>query len=454
MRGKYLKYVVSSVMILSGMQGGGILKSVFAQESAQTRTISDGERDGLQWQLKQMEEALQRQQEQIQALKSQIEAVPAREDVKSEVKKEVDNYMASDDARKKMMVGMPSFVTSEYTPDDEKYALGLKSNDAKYSLNIGGRMQFRYTFEDNDEDFNRSDKQDLTLRRARVYMGGNIYSKEFHYYVEADCDSFTFGMRDFYVYWTPIHELNAKLGYFKVPFNRQRLASSSKLLLQDRSVASEEFDQDRDYGFDVYGKPFDGHIEYHAAVFQGAGEKSIKGNTDNELMYVLSARYNPFGKYDYYDETDVKHSDKLMATIGASVVFNAKDKDVKLANTNTIAGVVDLGVKYKGLSWNNEYYVRTEDPEDTGSSKDSDGFYTQAGYFVLPKKLELAARYSMLDPDNDASDDIQKEYTMGVNYYFKAHRSKIQTDIGHYVTETAMHDKQEERIRLQYQIMF
>jgi len=430
------------------------MKNVFAQESAQTRTISEGERDNLQWQLKQMEESLLRQQEQIQALKSQIEAAPAKEDVKNEVKKEVDNYMASDDARKKTMVGMPSFVTSEYTPDDEKYALGLKSSDGKYSLNVGGRMQFRYTFEDNDEDFNRSDKQDLTLRRARVYMGGNIYSKEFHYYVEADCDSFTFGMRDFYVYWTPIHELNAKLGYFKVPFNRQRVASSAKLLLQDRSIASEEFDQDRDYGFDIYGKPFEGYMEYHAAVFQGAGEKSIKGNTDNELMYVLNARYNPFGKYDYYDETDVKYSDKLKATVGASVVFNAKDSDVKLANTNTIAGVVDLGVKYKGLSWNNEYFVRTEDPEDAGSSIDSDGFYTQAGFFVLPQKLELAARYSMLDPDNDVSDDIQKEYTMGVNYYFKAHRSKIQTDIGHYVTETTTHDKQEERIRLQYQIMF
>src|SRR3990167_11006411 len=157
------------------------------------------------------------------------------------------------------------------------------------------------------------------------------------------------------------------MGYFKVPFNQQRMTTSAKLLLQDRSIASEAFDQDRDYGIDIYGKPFEGHMEYHASVFQGAGEKANE-NIDNELMYVLSLRYNPFGKYDYYDETDVKYTDTLKATIGASAVFNAKDRDEKLENTDSIAGVFDIGVKYKGISWNNEYFVRTEDPESDGDT--------------------------------------------------------------------------------------
>lgn len=68
---------------------------------------------------------------------------------------------------------------------------------------------------------------------------------------------------------------------------------------------------------------------------------------------------------------------------------------------------------------------------------------------MLPKKPEIAARYSMIDPNNDVKNDIGKEYTAGVNYYFRAHRSKIQADIGHYVTDTKTHDKEENRIRVQ-----
>ena len=271
------------------------------------------------------------------------------------------------------------------------------------------------------------------------------------------------------MYWTPLEELNAKMGYFKVPFNQQRMTTSAKLLLQDRAIASEAFDQDRDYGVDIYGKPFDGHMEYHAAVFNGAGEdpaeredlvKALsKGkaddNLDNELMYVLNLRYNPFGKYDTVDETDLKYTEKFKMSIAGSVVFNAKKKDEKLEDADTIAGVAELSMKYRGFSWHNEYFVMTEDPESDGDTVDSDGFFTQAGYFVIPKKLEIAARYSMLDPNNDIKNDIGKEYTAGINYYFRAHRSKIQADYGHYVTEKGEEqDQKDNQVRVQYQIVF
>ena len=50
------------------------------------------------------------------------------------------------------------------------------------------------------------------------------------------------------------------MGYFKVPFNQQRMTTSAKLLFQDRAIARQAFDQDRDYGVDIYGKPFDGYL--------------------------------------------------------------------------------------------------------------------------------------------------------------------------------------------------
>ncbi|HHT9123610.1 MAG TPA: porin [Candidatus Wunengus sp. YC63] len=470
------KYILSSTMLFFSLYTNNILNSALAQETAQPKELPRSEMEDLKWQLKQMEESVQRQQEQIQALKNRLEAVSTETAPvipKEEIQHVIEDYLETDEARKKMGLGLPG-LTAVYTPDDEKYTLGVISPNGNYTLNVGGRMQFRYTFKDKDEDFKESGVQDFNLRRARVYFGGNVYTKFVHYYVELDADKFNIALRDFYIYVTFLEELNGKFGYFKVPFNRQFMASGFKLLLQDRSIASNAFSQNRDYGVDIYGHPFEGHMEYHAALFQGAGGNftglnngdnidnelgNFTGlnngdNIDNELMYVLNLRYNPFGEYDYYDETDVSYTDKLKATIGASVSFNAKDNDKKLKNTDTIAGVVDLGVKYRDLSWNNEYFVRTEYPESDGDTVDSDGFYTQAGYFVIPKKLELAARYSVLDPNNNVSDDLQREYTGGINYYFRAHRSKIQGDVGHYVTNTKTEDKEENRFRIQYQIIF
>ncbi|MCF6149463.1 MAG: porin [Candidatus Kuenenia sp.] len=456
--------------------------SVCIGNMVQSKTVSAGEIDDLKWQLKQMEEAFARQQEQMEALRNRIEAISmetkvvVKEEtkqavkeylstdeatkvaVKEETKQAVQEYLSTDEAREILGVGMPNMIV-EYTPEHKKSALSIRTPDGRYSLNIGSRLQMQYQYKDKDDDFGESDTQNIDVRRARLNFGGNIYSKDLHYFVEIDGDKFDVGVRDFYVYWTPFDELNTKIGYFKVPFNRQRVSSSSSLLLQDRSIASEFFDQDRDYGVDLYGKPFDGHMEYHVAMFQGAGEDQadwFQGdeNFDNELMFVLHARYNPFGEYNYYDETDLAYSDTLKATIGASVAFNGKRKDVKEEDYDNITGTIDCGLVYKGISWNNEYYFMSRDLESGGESLESEGFHTQLGYFILPKKLELAGRYAMIDPDDDISNDTQREYTVGVNYYFRGHRSKVQTDFGHFVTEGEEEDENENKLRVLYQIMF
>ncbi|MBE7548799.1 porin [Candidatus Kuenenia stuttgartiensis] len=455
---KWRNFMLPNFFVFCVLCMGGVSPIVFAQGESSTDARSEVEE--LKQQLKLMEEAFARQQEQMDVLKNRIEIISTETKVvvKEETKQAVQDYFSTDEAKEILGVGMPDMIV-EYTPDDKKSALSIRTTDGNYSLNIGALLQMQYEYKDKDDDFDESDTQNIDIRRARLNFGGNIYSKDLHYYIGIDGDKFDVGVRDFYVYWTPFDELNTKIGYFKVPFNRQRLASSATLLLQERSIASEFFDQDRDYGVDLYGKPFDGYMEYHAAVFQGAGEDQAdwfqgKDNFDNELMFVLNARYNPFGKYNYYDETDLAYSDTLKATIGASVAFNGKRKDVKEEDYDNITGVVDCGLVYKGISWNNEYYLMSRDPESGGESLESEGFHTQLGYFVLPKKLELAGRYSVIDPDDDISNDIQREYTFGVNYYFRGHRSKIQADFGHLVTEGEEEDKEENRVRVQYQIMF
>ncbi|MCK6466622.1 MAG: porin [Candidatus Brocadia sinica] len=496
MRNRWFQYGLSLAMVFCALCSAGKAQNAIAQDVVQSKEVFEGGIDDLKRQLQQMEEAFfvqqkmmkqmealaLSQQEQIKELKNRLEAISekpvaatkeeikeeVKQEMKQEVQQEVENYLASDEAREKLGLGLPGKnepVNGYYLPDKEKASIGFQTRDGNYSLNVGFRFQTRFTYKDKDEDFDEADITDIDMRRARLCFGGNIYSKDLNYYVEIDGDSFEVNLRDYYVWWSPLEELNIKTGYFKVPANRQWNSSGFKLLLQDRSIASDAFKQDRDYGLDIFGRPFNAHTEYHAAVFRGAGQNPSKAfgrdeNVDNELMYVLTARYYPFGWYNSYnlatgwDETDLKYEENLKAVIGASFIYNAKERDKKLEDTDSAIGNVDLGVRYRGFTWDSEYYIRENDPEGDGDSITSDGFYTQAGYFVLPKKLEVAARYSMLDPNEDVRDDVQTEYTVGINYYMRGHRQQVQADVGHFVTETAVEDKDENRFRLQYQMIF
>src|SRR3972149_4275619 len=184
MRRKWYKYVLSTAVVACSIHTQGLINDTFAQQTAQPAEESGSNLEDLKWQLGLMEESAARQQEQIQAIKERLDAVSAEarvaEDYQSAVAKEdikhaVEDYLSTDEARKEMGLGMPS-LTALYTPDEDKYSLVVRSPDDKYSLGIGGRLQFRYTFKDNDEDFGKRDTNNIDVRRARLCFGGNVYS--------------------------------------------------------------------------------------------------------------------------------------------------------------------------------------------------------------------------------------------------------------------------------------
>lgn len=57
------------------------------------------------------------------------------------------------------------------------------------------------------------------------------------------------------------------------------------------------------------------------------------------------------------------------------------------------------------------------------------GYYVQGGFFVLPKHLELTARFEQLDPDDSVDDEKDITWTtVGVNYFFSKHDWKLQAN--------------------------
>ena len=82
----------------------------------------------------------------------------------------------------------------------------------------------------------------------------------------------------------------------------------------------------------------------------------------------------------------------------------------------------DAGVKYRGFFLQTEYYNRWLDnfeadgPLPVGSIHDT-GFYVQAAFYPMPKKLEVYAATSQIFGDKSAGFANSSEYLAGANFY-------------------------------------
>ena len=84
--------------------------------------------------------------------------------------------------------------------------------------------------------------------------------------------------------------------------------------------------------------------------------------------------------------------------------------------------------KFKGFSIFDDIYQREHDRTNNISDFDDEGFNLQAGYFVIPQKLEVALRLSELDPNSDVDDNEREERGLALGYFFNKHNHKLQAD--------------------------
>jgi phosphate-selective porin len=114
----------------------------------------------------------------------------------------------------------------------------------------------------------------------------------------------------------------------------------------------------------------------------------------------------------------------------------------------------DLAFKWMGLSFQSEYLLGQAESKTNGHLLRAQGYYTQAGYTVIPKKLEVAFRYSYLDPDRDVKNNIVAETIGAVSYYFNKHNLKLQGDVANIHDQAAGVLKDDKQYRVQAQIIF
>jgi phosphate-selective porin OprO/OprP len=357
------------------------------------------------------------------------------------------------------------------------YDKGFFFRTSNFELKISTRTQFRYTYTMTDENSLTDDNGAFNLPRTRLRLDGFAFYPWLKYKVQYDFTGQTYttatsvavpagpatvslsnkrgpDLRDLYFDLTRHPWASVRLGQFKAPLGMQEMTSSGDQEFVDRSIASEAFAPSRQQGAMLWGTSYAKKFGYEAGVFNG-NARNVTANDNTGYMYVGRVHWDPLGEYKL-SESAVDHPEKPLWTIGASYMLNTTEasllKTAEELSQDTLEGF--FGFKYKRLFVLADYYARTQEQAASAPDVDSSGAIAQVGVFLVPRKLELAARWSELDPDTDVDNNIQTESRIGFGYYFSKHELKFQADYGQIKNEASATDEKTNQFRAQLQVVF
>ncbi len=219
-----------------------------------------------------------------------------------------------------------------------------------------------------------------------------------------------------------------------------------------------------------------GDIDYSKNAVVRTGGSATYAAMDHRTLYGDAEEAMFRGAVGGARIIDILNGDTLSATTSINAAHAVDKFDATTLNWFTAA-------KWRGWSIDNEWWLRVLNDFSapvggtpivytarTGAGGAAQpaifnvnnlvdwGVVFQGGYFVIPTKLEVVARWSMVSGEsgsingngtttagpvingvatrivNDAFRVYNQanEYTMGVNYFFKRHMWKWQTDVGYY----------------------
>ena len=371
-----------------------------------------------------------------------------------------------EDTRARVRVGLGEGMTAE-------------SADGAYLLNIRARMQVRAT-QSSASPAGDPPSVGFMIRRARLVFQGHVFSRQWEYYLQLGFSNLDMEpdlripLRDAAITWKRFRDFNVRAGQMKVPFDRQRVISSSALMFADRSIVVQELNLDRDVGVQALSRDLFGlghRLGYQVGVFGGDGRNRVARELG--VLVVGRVQVAPLGgnfdEFDDYAESVPERPATPKFAIAGGAAYNRNSNRslstfgmvYRVARFDFLHGEADFIFKWRGWSLQGQWLLRKANrPSETGEvdgieitelSRSGWGWFTQSGYrFAFP--LELAARYGELYPLDETAIELQRELGPGISWYFKDHALKIQADY-FYLFGADIHEGRHEA-RVQMQIFF
>lgn len=383
----------------------------------------------------------------------------------------------------------------------EKEETLVKAYRKTKSFGIAGRVQFRYTHMENDDDHDKVTSQKVydtpefdgfCLRRVRLRVQGDItddwsYHVQFSYDGAENADAeidptdpdfelkkndIGFKLQDAEINYRLHRYLNIHMGQYKTRFSNSYLTRGPNLPLCERpliidkitphtrdigiSIESEKggysFDG-REHGMPIYDKP----IYYAVGIYNGSGFNHMR-NDNEQFMYmgmllVRPSKYFNFGVSYAHNREGYKY-DKVFGDaeiLGPYYYYEVEDGDpVEDVDYWDFSAALDIGrVHVQG-----EYIRRDADPRPNDTDSYVDSGYGIQGQVDILDNFQLTCRYDWLDlnDDIDSSKD-SKWYTVGYNWFIYGQKVKWQLN---YSFREEMHgeDVDNDALITHFQLLF
>jgi hypothetical protein len=318
-----------------------------------------------------------------------------------------------------------------YDPDQGAF---IRTLDHAWELNPYAMVQLQTV-----SLFDKGDgsSTSFSLHAAKLIFHGHVFHPSLTYHFQLNAGEGKVVAENIYLRWDPDRALALLAGQIEVPFNRQHITLEAYQELIDRSIVDQRFTLQRDIGAALYAGDRGHRVEATLGVWNGSRQDAP--NDDKTYMGTLRLAYNPFGPI-LYREADLDHSRRPLLSLAAAGAYNPAriitdptGKTDPITWRHVAQAVGEVTLRYRGISLSTEAHVRHLDV-DGGASKLDFGLFAQAGVFVLPRHLEVAARFSSIHGKLQPT-DVSRELTLGAAYYFRGHRLKLQVDGSQLVQE-------------------
>lgn len=319
--------------------------------------------------------------------------------------------------------------------------VAFRNEDGSATLGIGGRLQVRHTY------MEAADSGTFDVPRLRLSLKGSV-RQEWKWEVQADfAKKEKATLKDGFVERALGKNAGLRAGQFKAAFDRQQLESSGRQAFADRSIVAGALGLGRDVGVQLQGRAANRRLAYSAGLFNGSGEGTPSASGGH--MAVARVSVQPLGEFAL-SQGDIQPSPRPLVYVDAAAYHRQDESAGSLDGTTGIA--LGTGLKVAGL------YVGAEGIHKQATGRaDAQGWHAQAGYMVLPGRLELAARHAWLDPDRSAGGDARTESLAGANLFFAnaGHDLKLTVDVARLADAArAGDDRNQYRTRTQLQLVF
>jgi len=277
--------------------------------------------------------------------------------------------------------------------------------NASRFIQLSGYTQLRYVLMEEKEK-----RSGFDIRRARLDVKGSI-TPFFAYRLQTDfadkpklLDAYSeIKIADYFV---------ITAGQFKIPFSMENLASSNKLEMIDRSQVVEALvargkdvignQNGRDIGIQIGGGFLKKNgipvIEYRLAAFNGSGINLA--DTANDAKDIV-------GRIVFNPVKGLSFGGGYYGGYGKALKPNIDG----VSQTRNRLGF-EASYVLSRFSTRGEYIF--------GSDKGTDraGWYLQAGYFLIPQKLQILGKYDLFDLNTETANTTSISYVFGGNYNF------------------------------------